>query len=133
VVWGVFAAFVALAMLFNRPEALFAGRGPLAAGKLLVWAAFLGFTAYSFYCSLHEDLIATIRKIAKLHWGRQIGIDLYIGLSLALFVIYLNEGSLLVVLLWLVPMLVFANQATLLYFALHYDSIVAKLAAGSVG
>lgn len=65
-------------------------------------------------------------KIAELHWGRQIGIDLYLGLSLTLFIVYLNEGSVLVMLLWLIPTFAFGNLATLLYFAIHYDAIVAR-------
>jgi hypothetical protein len=32
----------------------------------------------------------------------------------------------LALLLWLVPILAFANLATLLYFAIHYDSLVAR-------
>jgi len=55
--------------------------------------------------------------------------DLYLGLCLTLFVAYLNEGSVLVVLLWLLPTLFFANLATLLYFAVHYDAIVARFLA----
>ncbi len=124
--WVAFAVFVALALALNRHDGLFSLGGPLAAGKVVLWCAFIGFTGYSAYCSTRENLFRTIAKIAELHWGRQIGIDLYLGLSLTLFIVYLNEGSVLVTLLWLAPTLAFANLATLLYFAIHYDSIVAR-------
>ena len=99
---------VACAIYFARHENIPSSPGPLGAVRLLIWAAFFGFTGYSFYCSFKENLFTTIGKLAKLHWGRQIGLDLYLGLSLILFVIYLNEGSLRAVLLWLLPTLVVA-------------------------
>lgn len=130
ILWVAFWGFVAWAIYGSRHESLLSGTGPLRVVRLLIWAAFLLFTAYSFYCSRRENLFTTVGKINKLYWGRQIGMDLYIGLSLTLFIVYLNEGSLLVVLLWLLPTLMYANLVTLLYFALHFDSIVAKLSGG---
>lgn len=124
--WAAFAVFAACALGFGWQEAT---GGLFTAGKLLIWAAFLGFLAYTIHCSSREDLFASVRKISQLRWGRQIGADLYLGLCLALFVVYLNEGSVLAVLLWLLPALAFANLATLLYFAIHYDSIVARFLA----
>lgn len=124
--WAAFALFVAFALYFNGGENPFIGNGPLPAGKYLVWAVFLGFTAYTVYCSSKENLLKTIKHLATLHWGRQIGMDLYIGLSLMLFIVYLNEKSALAALLWLPPTLAFGNLATLLYIAVHYDSLVSK-------
>lgn len=126
VFWGAFVVFAACALVFNWHDDLFTLSGPLAPVKLLVWAAFLGFLAYTVYCSSREDLFTSIRRIAELHWGRQIGADLYLGVLLTLFVVYLHEGSALVVCLWLLPTLAFVNLATLLYFAIHFDSIVAR-------
>ena len=63
--------------------------------------------------------------MAPILWCRQVGIDLYLGVAFFGFLMYLNEGSLVVLLLWAVPMLIFANLATLLYLALNYQSIVA--------
>jgi len=124
--WAAFAIFAACALGFGWHQDLFTTGGSWAPGKLLVWIAFLGFLSYTIYCSSREDLAASILKISELHWGRQVGADLYLGLFLMLFVVYLNEGSALVALLWLVPTLAFANLATLLYFAIHYDAIVAR-------
>ena len=56
---------------------------------------------------------------------RQISLDLYLGLFLTSAVIYLHEGSLLVLLAWLPAILLFANLATLLYVAMNYDGLMA--------
>ena len=120
-----FAVFVLLALYLGWHAQMLSFAGPLAGVKILVWSAFLAFTGYSAYCSAKEDLFATVRRMAEWHWGRQIGVDLYIGLLLSVFVVYLNEGSALVTLCWLVPVLLFGNLATLLYVVIHFDRIVA--------
>ena len=84
--WGVFAAFVACAIGFGWHAALFRFDGPMGLAKIVVWLAFLLFTAYSIYCSGRENIFKTIRTMARLHWGRQIGTDLYLGLLLFLAV-----------------------------------------------
>ena len=130
ILWFAFAAFfVAAVALEWRPNLFdFQGAG---AGKLVFWAAFAAFTAYSFYCTMWENLFSTIGKMSQLHWGRQIGIDLYIGLLMLLSVIWLNEGSLPVLVFWLIPTLIYGNQATLLYFALNFDEIFRRFAASA--
>ena len=124
--WGIYAAFVVLALSFNWHPALLDFSGGQAGIKLLVWALYLSFLAYSIYCSFKENIFRTIRTMSQLYWGRQIGIDLYLGLAIALILIYLHEG-LLVMLLWLVPTILFANLAILLYIAIHLDTIALKL------
>lgn len=124
--WVLFLAFVALAMGLHQGEPLFVSQGAYPLGKPLLWLILLGFVGYSYYCSTQENIFKTIKRIFPLHWARQIGLDLYLGLILMMFIIYLNEGSLLVLALWLVPILLFANLATLLYVALNYDSLVAR-------
>ena len=125
--WGVFAAFVVCAVVLGWHPAIFRFEGPMAAAKIFVWLAFLSFTAYSIYCSGKENIFKTIKTMARFHWSRQIGIDLYLGLLLALSVIYLHEGF-VVALVWLVPVLLFANLATLLYVAIHFEALVARFA-----
>jgi len=124
--WGVFGAFVACAIGFGWHAALFRFDGPMGLAKIVVWLAFLLFTAYSIYCSGRENVFKTIRTMARLHWGRQIGTDLYLGLLLFLAVIYLHQGSVLVLAAWLIPVLLFANLATLLYVAIHFETLVAR-------
>lgn len=123
--WGVFAVFVACALGLEWRGETLEFSGAMGAAKGVVWLAFLGFTAYSIYCSTQENIFKSIRSMAQLHWGRQVGIDLYLGLALSLSVIYLHQGS-IAVLLWLVPVLLFANLATLLYVAIHFESLVAQ-------
>ena len=123
--WIVFAVFVATAMYFHTGEPLFISEGTHPAGKLVTWLIFVGFLVYSIYCSRKENIFKTIQAIWPFHWARQISFDLYLGLVIAMFIIYLNEGSLLVLAMWLVPIILFANLATLLYVAMNYDSLVA--------
>jgi hypothetical protein len=126
--WTSYVVFFALALYFGWHPGILAFSGPLAAVKLLVWLAFAGFLSYSIYCSAREDLVRSIERIAELHWGRQIGADLYLGLLLALLIVYLNEGA-VTAFLWAIPTLFFANLSILLYFAIHFDEIVARFLA----
>jgi hypothetical protein len=127
--WGVFVAFVAGAVGSGWHTAIFRFDGPMGLAKIAVWLIFLLFTGYSIYCSGRENIFKTIKSMARLHRGRQIGIDLYLGLLLSLSVIYLHEGSMVVLAAWLVPVLLFANLATLLYVAIHFESLVARFVA----
>ena len=123
--WIMFFAFAGLAVAFKGDEPLFVSNGPYAAGKYVAWLMFFGFLGYTLYCSSKDSFIKALPRINREIWVRQIGLDLYIGVFLMLFLIYLNEGSLLVVALWLIPILLFANLAILLYVAMNYGSIVA--------
>ena len=124
--WIIYFLFAAVAIANRGDEHLIFSSGPFAAGKYLVWMIYLGFLGYSIYCSTVESFFGTLRKIYPLKWARQIGLDLYIGLALSLGIIYFNEGSIFVVLLWLLPTLVYANLSILLYVALNYDGIVSN-------
>lgn len=124
--WAVYFAFVAFALTVNWHDRLLRFDTPHTTGKIAVWVLFLGFTGYTMFCSSRENLFAGFRTVLGRHWGRQVLTDLYIGLLLPCAIIYLHSGSVLVLLLWLAPILTFANLATLLYFAIHYDSLVAR-------
>ena len=126
VLWGLYVAFALFAVLANLQETTFWFSGPLGGLKAMVWLAFVIFLGYSIYCSFQENFFRSLRSIASLHWGRQIGADLYLGLCVGLLIIFLNEG-LVVALIWLVPTLIYANLAILLYVAINFDSIVTKL------
>jgi len=123
--WGLYGMFAGYAVYAYWHETMFVFSGTLGGAKLLVWLALAGFLIYSVYCSLREDLFRSIGAIAKLHWGRQIGADLYLGLSIAILIVYLHEGP-LAAMIWLIPTLAFANLSILLYVALNFDSIVAR-------
>ena len=124
--WGVYGAFAATVVYSYWYPAMLQFGGPLGSIKIMVWAALVGFLIYSVHCSLREDLFRSVGTIAKMYWGRQIGADLYLGLFVGIFIIYLNEGA-LVALCWLLPTLAFANLSVLLYVAVNFDTIVAKL------
>jgi len=122
--WVVFGIFFVAALSLHDGEPLFASQGPYAAGKYVSWIAFLLFLGYSIFCTSRENIFRTIQSIYPYHWARQIGIDLYIGIGMFAFLIYLNEGSALALLFWFLPLLLFANLAGLLYVALNYGSII---------
>lgn len=122
--WIFYAIFVVLAIVFKGQENVFISNGPYPYGKYVLWASLLIFLLYSLYCHSKENFFKTMSITGKYYWSKQIGIDLYLGVALSASVIYLNEGSLLVLALWLVPLILFANLATLLYFAMNYDSII---------
>ena len=124
--WAIYAAFVAAALYFNWHPALFSFDGSHGGLKVVIWTLLVVFLAYSVYCSAKENIFRTIRKIAEFHWGRQIGIDLYLGLFIFLVFIYLHEG-LAVAALWAIPTLLFANLSTLLYLGIHFESIATRL------
>ena len=123
--WVFYALFAAYALIAYWHDTMFQLSGPLGCAKLLVWLLLAGFLVYSVHCSMHENLFRTIGVMAKLYWGRQIGIDLYLGLFIATTLVYLHEGP-IAVLIWIVPILIFANLITLLYLAINFDSIVAR-------
>ena len=121
--WVLFAVFVVLAIAFNE-EPIFLSSGPYAAGKIVAWVAFLAFLLYSLDVGNKESFFKALKRMYPILWSRQIGIDLYIGVSMFLTLMYINESSIIVFCLWLIPTIIYANLATLLYLALHYDSIV---------
>ncbi len=128
ILWSIFALISSAVIYTNWSSALWDIRGTHSYGKFAFGFAFVAFTAYSFYCSRRENLIKTARKIGEFHWGRQIGIDLYIGFFLFCGFIALHQGG-IQMLLWAVPVLIYGNQLTLLYLAVHYESIIKKFAA----
>ena len=126
VLWGLYGAFAVYALAFGVDKNTFQFSGPLGGIKALVWLALLAFLIYSVYCSFQENFFRSVRSIATLKWGRQIGADLYLGLFISLFIIYLNDG-LLVAVIWLIPLLIYANLVVLLYLAINFDVIVTKI------
>ncbi len=124
--WVLYALFVVIAVLTHSGEPVFQATGPYAVGKYVVWALFFGFLAYSIYCSTQASFIKSLPKINQYIWARQIGLDLYISVFLSLGLIYFNSGSIWIMLAWMVPVIIYANLAILLYIALNYVSIIAQ-------
>lgn len=124
--WIAFVAFFLLAVMFHWATIFSVSSEHGIIGKSIVWAVFIGFAAYSYYCGTQENFYKSIKTIAALHWGRQVGIDLYLGLGIALGLIYAHEQSVWIMLVWALPTVLFGNLATLLYLAIHYDSLVSR-------
>ncbi len=124
--WIWYFIFVAVAITFKGEEALFTSNGPYGLGKTLTWLIFISFLSFSLYCTYKENFYRSVRNMMPAYWFRQISFDLYIGMLFSAFIIYLNEGSLLFIALWALPLLLFANLATLLYIAMNYDSLIAR-------
>lgn len=123
--WFVFAAFTVLALALNWQAASSFDAHP--AGKGAAFAAFAAFLCFTIYCSARENFFASVRKISKMHWGRQVGLDLYIGLCMHIAFLYVTGVSPFSLVLWTIPFLCFGNLATLLYLAIHFDTIAQRL------
>jgi hypothetical protein len=91
-------------------------------------AVLLLFAGYTVYASRTENFWKSLKTVLALKWGRQVTADLYIGLLLFTFIIYLNEGSAFVTLAWLIPTLIFGNLVTLIYFVLNFATLVGHFA-----
>lgn len=126
--WLLYAVFLILAVSYGAREGFFSLSGSYAGGKVAVLAAYLSFLAYSLYASQKENFFKSVRIVNSYLWGLQIGLDLYISVFLSLALIYFVEGSFLVLAIWLVPVLFFANLAILPYIIINYSTIIDKLA-----
>ena len=92
--------------------------------KWMALLSLIGFTAYTLYCVRTENFWKSVKEVFKFRWGRQVTIDLYLGLLLFTFFIYLHEGVVLITLMWLVPTLIFGNIVPLIYFVWHFEAII---------
>ena len=122
--WIIFIAFAIMGIATKKDASVFISQGPYGYGKYIIWLLFFSFLGFTIYCNSKENFFKSIKRMSEMHWGRQVGLDLYIGLLLPLLIIYLHGGA-YVFLLWIVPVLINANLFTLLYFGLNYDSLVA--------
>ncbi|MEM8937489.1 MAG: hypothetical protein AAGC77_13905 [Pseudomonadota bacterium] len=123
--WALFYLFLAIAVYLNWcPELLRVGTG-VEITRLILIAAWLGFLGFSHYCSQRENIFRTVNTMLTYFWGRQIGIDLYISVSLSLGLVYLVTGSFAETLLWSIAFIPFANLAILPFIILHLHEISA--------
>ncbi|MDA4845413.1 hypothetical protein [Hoeflea poritis] len=126
--WGAYIVFLVLAATFGAREGALDFSGPGATGKAAIWAVFIAFLIYSIQAHRKEVFLRSVAKVNQLWWGLQIGLDLYISVFLSLALIYLVEGSLAVMLLWALPVLVFANLAILPYLILNFGAVFSAFA-----
>jgi hypothetical protein len=126
--WLVFAMFAAGAVWDDSTETMFDLDTPYGWGKPVIWFVFIGFLAYSAEASRHDSLPDMLKAMLRRPWGRQIGLDLYIGLFLFGGLIWLVSGDWLALAVWLVALCVYGNLASLLWLVINYDLLVARLA-----
>lgn len=124
--WITFFAISATAVAANWSPQLWEIRNSYSYGKYALWLAYFAFVAYGLYATRREDFFKAVRKVGSLYWGRQIGIDLYIGFVFFLFFIGFHQHSVAAAALWAIPVLIYGNQLSLLYLAIHYESILPK-------
>lgn len=122
--WSFYILFFIAALAFGGREGLLATQSGLTGTKYAVFVVFVLFLGFSIYATRNENFFRSIRAMNQMLWGRQVGFDLYISVCLSLALIYLVEGSVWILLLWLVPILVFANLAILPYILLNFAEII---------
>ncbi len=125
--WLAYAGFIALASMFGAREGFLTSPTLLAPAKYLFLLIYLLFLGFSIYATRKENFFRSLRTMNGMLWGRQVGIDLYISVFLSLTLIYLIEVSVIVVLLWALPVLLFANLAILPYILLNFSEILTHL------
>lgn len=96
--------------------------------RWIALAALVAFSGYTIYCSATESIWRSAKQVFALRWGRQVVIDLYLGLLMFSFIVYLNAGSVLVMLAWFAPTLILGNIVPLIYLVLHFDGLVRHFA-----
>lgn len=87
-------------------------------------AVFVVFSLYSLYLFKAENFFRSIKAILAYKWGQQIVMDLYTGILIFGFIVYLNEASVFITLGWLVAFCIIGNPATLFYLIWNFNSIV---------
>lgn len=99
----------------------------LAAIRWLWLFVLIAFVGYTIYVSMKEKFFKSLKKALAMQWGRQVVIDLYIGLLLFHFFVYFIEKSLLKTIAWLIPTLIFGNIVPLIYVVTRFDVIMTRL------
>lgn len=98
--------------------------------RWIALGALIVFTLYTLSCIPRENFFTSLKSVLSLHWGRQFIIDLNLGFFLFSFFIYLNEGSAVTAILWLIPSILFGQIVTLTYFVLNFHDLVQGFTSG---
>lgn len=123
--WGVFAVWATVAIALNWDDQLLDFSGSAGAIKAVMIVGWLGFLAYSWHCTRHENFVRSVREIWSKLWGKQIIFDLYISVFLSIAIVYIVTGSVAVTVFWSVAMIPFANQAIMLFAIIYLDRFIA--------
>jgi hypothetical protein len=89
------------------------------------------FTAMIGWASLRGDFGAEFAAITNMPWGQVTLVDLYLGFLLYGAGVWLVEDKLTTKLFWALPVIFLGNAWALVWVAVRWDRIVARLAAKS--
>ncbi|MEO1043146.1 MAG: hypothetical protein AAFX52_12740 [Pseudomonadota bacterium] len=123
--WGGFVLFVVIALATQWNGDLLTINNGKGAVRMVLLALWLGFCGYSVLASRRENFFKTVRNMARLYWGRQIGADLYLSVFLSIGLVWLVTSSVTETILWSLAFIPFANMAILLFVILRLDDILA--------
>jgi hypothetical protein len=96
---------------------------PRAAFALLA----IAFTVMIGWASFRGDIGVEFQAISSMPWGKVSLTDLYIGFLLYGCAVWVIEDRLFTKLLWVLPIIVLGNAWSLIWIAVRWDVIVAKL------
>lgn len=89
------------------------------------------FTALIGWASVRGDFGAEFAAITAMPWGRVSLVDLYIGFALYAAFVWYVEDKLSTKLLWALPVIVLGNAWSLIWVAVRWQTITARLSQGS--
>jgi hypothetical protein len=95
--------------------------------RTIAAALAIGFTALIVWASFRGDFGVEFAAITSMPWGRVTLIDLYLGFGLYVAAVWVIEDKLTTKLLWAIPIFFLGNAWSLLWVAVRWEQIVARL------
>jgi hypothetical protein len=89
----------------------------------------VAFTAMIGWASLRGDFGAEFAAVTAMPWGRVSLVDLYLGFLLYAGIVWMIEDKLATRLLWALPVFFLGNAWSLIWVAVRWDKIIARLKA----
>jgi hypothetical protein len=87
----------------------------------------VAFTAMILWASFRGDFGAEFAAISSMPWGQVSLVDLYLGFLLYGCAVWVIEDKLMTKLLWVLPVIVLGNAWSLIWVAVRWDVIVARM------
>jgi hypothetical protein len=87
----------------------------------------IAFTGMIVWASFRGDIGAEFGAISAMPWGQVSLVDLYLGFLLYFAAVFVVEQKMSVKLLWAVPVFVLGNAWALIWVAVRWDVILARL------
>jgi hypothetical protein len=90
----------------------------------------VAFVAMIIWASFRGDFGAEFGAITNMPWGRVSLVDLYLGFLLYALAVWAIEDKLSAKLFWALPIVVLGNAWSLIWVAVRWDTILARLGRG---